>query len=91
MHGEGSVDTKFVPTLDNQFEATITIDNVCYVGLGKTKIQAKNAASEVALRAMADQLPMMQLASFALHKLLSEWEAEGYHVPFLSSNVRSSF
>lgn len=27
-------------------------------------------------------VPMLQLASFALHKLFSEWESEGFEVPF---------
>jgi hypothetical protein len=28
-------------------------------------------------------VPMLQLASFALHKLFTEWEAEGFEIPFL--------
>jgi len=30
---------------------------------------------------IAEQVPMVQLASFALHKLFSEWEAKGCQVP----------
>lgn len=30
----------------------------------------------------SSEVPMLQLASFALHKLFSEWEAEGFEVPF---------
>lgn len=39
-----------------------------------------------------ETLPMIQLASFALHKLFSEWEYEGHKVPQLrtpSTSVRS--
>lgn len=36
----------------------------------------------------ADDVPMLQLASFALHKLFSEWEAEGFEIPLPKSNVR---
>lgn len=28
-----------------------------------------------------DDVPMLHLASFALHKLFSEWEAQGYQIP----------
>lgn len=28
-----------------------------------------------------DEVPMMHLASFALYKLFSEWEAEGFQIP----------
>lgn len=30
-----------------------------------------------------EEIPMVHLASFALHKLFSEWEAEGFSVPDL--------
>lgn len=33
-----------------------------------------------------ETLPMIQLASFALHKLFSEWEFEGHKVPQLKTN-----
>lgn len=94
------------------FEAEIIINNVKYQGQGQSKMQAKNAASEKALRDLVvtkmqqvknldvqsnsedlsmedsnknddedikadDDVPMLQLASFALHKLFSEWEADG--------------
>lgn len=29
----------------------------------------------------ATEVPMMHLASFALHKLFSEWQAEGFEIP----------
>lgn len=29
----------------------------------------------------AEEVPMMHLASFALHKLFSEWQAEGFEIP----------
>lgn len=32
-------------------------------------------------------VPMLQLASFALHKLFSEWESEGFEIPFPKVNV----
>ncbi|XP_070498556.1 double-stranded RNA-specific editase 1-like [Chironomus tepperi] len=31
-------------------------------------------------------VPMLQLASFALHKLFSEWESEGFEIPFPKVN-----
>ncbi|KAJ2938035.1 hypothetical protein O0L34_g14489 [Tuta absoluta] len=36
-----------------------------------------------------DPLPMIQLASFALHKLFSEWEYEGHKVPQLKPSTAS--
>lgn len=29
----------------------------------------------------AEEVPMMHLASFALHKLFSEWQADGFEIP----------
>lgn len=102
LQGQSVNESIVVPTQGNKFEAEITINNVRYVGLGSSKMQAKNAASEKALRDLvinkfqqlknqevttsatgtedvnmeedkADDVPMLQLASFALHKLFSEW------------------
>lgn len=28
-----------------------------------------------------DEVPMLHLASFALHKLFSEWQSEGFEIP----------
>lgn len=115
LHGQGIGESTVVPTLDSQFEAEITINNIRHVGLGKTKMQAKNAASEKALRDLVinkfqqmknqeastgsqnmveddktdDDVPMMQLASFALFKLFAEWEAEGFEIPMPRANVSS--
>lgn len=30
--------------------------------------------------------PMIQLASYALHKLFTEWQTDGYKVPLLNQN-----
>lgn len=30
-----------------------------------------------------EEVPMLQLASYALHKLFTEWESDGYNIPFL--------
>lgn len=30
-----------------------------------------------------EEVPMLQLASYALHKLFTEWENEGFDIPFL--------
>lgn len=116
LHGQGLSESTVVPTMDSQFEAEITVNNVRHVGLGKTKMQAKNAASEKALRDIViskfqlmknqeatnqaagsdqamdddkaeDDVPMMQLASFAIYKLFTEWEAEGYEIPMPKVNV----
>lgn len=115
LHGQGIAESTVAPTVDNQFEAEIVINNVRHVGLGKTKMQAKNAASEKALRDLVinkfqqmknqetsnqpagseqieddktyEDVPMMQLASYALHKLFAEWEAEGFEIPMPRVNV----
>lgn len=118
LHGQSVNESVVVPTQGNKFEAEITINNVRYVGVGNSKMQAKNAASEKALRDLvinkfqqiksqeviaqppadgnedvpmeedkADDVPMLQLASFALHKLFSEWEAEGFEIPMPKVNV----
>lgn len=34
----------------------------------------------------ADDVPMLQLASFALHKLFSEWESEGFEIPLFKND-----
>lgn len=115
LHGQSVTESTVVPTLGNKFEAEITINNVRFVGVGSSKMQAKNAASEKALRDLVinkfqqiknqeatnptgesdelvieeekDDVPMLQLASFALHKLFSEWEAEGFEIPLPKVNV----
>lgn len=119
LHGQSVNESVVTPTQGNKFEAEITINNVRYVGVGNSKMQAKNAASEKALRDLvinkfqqiknqevaapvadhnedvameedkADDVPMLQLASFALHKLFSEWEAEGFEIPLPKVNVRT--
>jgi hypothetical protein len=106
LHGQSINETTVIPTQNNKFEAEIVINNVKFTGIGNSKIAAKNAASEKALRDLvinkfqqiknqeitstggdddvnmeddktADDVPMLQLASYALHKLFAEWEAEG--------------
>lgn len=118
LHGQSVTESTVVPTLGNKFEAEITINNVRFNGVGNSKMQAKNAASEKALRDLVinkfqqiknqeatnptvdgddavmeedktDDVPMLQLASFALHKLFSEWEAEGFEIPLPKVNVSS--
>lgn len=111
LHGQCVTESTVVPTQGNKFEAEITINNVRYIGTGNSKMQAKNSASEKALRDLVinkfqqmknqqevpnqsvenedvpmdddspDDVPMLQLASFALHKLFTEWEAEGFEIP----------
>lgn len=119
LHGQSVNESVVIPTPGNKFEAEITINNVRYSGVGNSKMQAKNAASEKALRdlvinkfqqiknhettttvtdsASADDVtmeddktedvPMLQLASFALHKLFAEWEAEGFEIPLPKATV----
>ncbi|KAJ6638462.1 hypothetical protein Bhyg_11197, partial [Pseudolycoriella hygida] len=100
------------------FLAEVLVNNVRYEGRGSSKTQAKNDASEKALRDLIIQkmverpkkvqtpdgneannsddvemkdndstveVPMMHLASFALHKLFSEWQNEGFEIPDLKS------
>ncbi|CRK99688.1 CLUMA_CG013007, isoform A [Clunio marinus] len=114
LHGQSINESVVLPAQGNKFEAEITINNVKYTGLGSNKMQAKNAASEQALRDLiikkfhqiknqeitipsseddvpmdedkGDDVPMLQLASYALHKLFAEWEAEGYEIPLPKVN-----
>lgn len=79
------------------FCADLKLDQQVYKGYGDNKLAARNAAAEQAIRdlilkrmsnmedptASEEELPMIQLASFALHKLFSEWELEGHRVPQL--------
>jgi hypothetical protein len=45
-------------------------------GIGKENdVEMKSADSD------DDDVPMLHLASFALHKLFSEWESQGYQIP----------
>ncbi|XP_037928501.1 double-stranded RNA-specific editase 1-like [Teleopsis dalmanni] len=37
-----------------------------------------------------DDLPMINLASFAIHKLFSEWESQGYFVPELNPSANGN-
>ena len=124
LHTESLGNCNVNPTPSGQFEAVITINNVQYVGPGSSKIQAKNQASEKALRDVVlnkmkqvkktddaampstsegddmdvddgkddhtENVPMIQLASYALHKLFAEWEAEGFEIPLPKSNVEAS-
>jgi hypothetical protein len=117
IHGTSVNESVVIPTNGNQFEAEITINNVRYTGVGSSKMQAKNAASEKALRDTVlnkvnprggtsflgvtsestddvdmeddatDKVPMLQLASYALHKLFAEWEAEGFEISLPKPNV----
>lgn len=32
-------------------------------------------------------VPMLQIAAFALHKLFSEWENEGFEIPLFKGNA----
>jgi Double-stranded RNA binding motif len=120
LHGQSVNESIVIPTQGNKFEAEITINQVRYKGVGNSKMAAKNAASEKALRDLVinkfqqiknqegsaaqaaadedqtdvamdeekdDDVPMLQLASFALHKLFAEWEAEGFEIPLPKTNV----
>lgn len=117
LHCQSINESIVIPAQGNKFEAEITINNVRYSGVGNSKIQAKNAASEKALRDLVinkfqqiknnestpmsadatdeaggeddqtEDVPMLQLASFALHKLFAEWEAEGFEIPLPKATV----
>ena len=45
------------------------------------------AAENEGEKEAADALPMIQLASYALHKLFTEWECEGHKVPQLKPHT----
>ncbi|KAG5682329.1 hypothetical protein PVAND_011688 [Polypedilum vanderplanki] len=102
-------DVNVVPVQGNKFEAELVINNVKFIGVGNSKMSAKNSACEKALRDLvinkfqnvkaqdlsedvnmdepdASDVPMLQLASFALHKLFAEWEAEGFQIPLPKIN-----
>lgn len=108
LHSTSLNDSIVIPSNGNKFSAKVTINNIKYEGLGNSKVQAKNAACEKALRDLVikklqtaknqevqaaesseeiedekDEVPMLQLASYALHKLFTEWESEGFDIPFL--------
>lgn len=114
LHGQSINETTVVPVAGNKFEAEIVINNVKFTGVGNSKMGAKNAACEKALRDLvinkfkqikqqepvaptedvnmeegseSGDVPMLQLASFALHKLFAEWENEGFEIPFPKVNV----
>ncbi|OWR52169.1 ultrabithorax binding protein 1 [Danaus plexippus plexippus] len=104
------------------FHAELKVESNVYKGYGETKMAARNAAAEQAIRdliikkmsramfctekleamdteteagaadegAEAEAMPMIQLASFALHKLFSEWEGSGHRVPQLKLNQGSN-
>lgn len=38
----------------------------------------------------AEEVPMMHLASFALHKLFSEWQAEGFEIPDFKTHTQGA-
>ncbi|XP_041978958.1 double-stranded RNA-specific editase 1-like isoform X3 [Aricia agestis] len=95
------------------FCASLNLQHNTYKGYGETKMAARLAAAEQAVRdvllqkmnAQADgeskgpapapaaegaseeelPLPMIQLASFALHKLFADWECQGFRVPQLKA------
>lgn len=123
LHGQSINETTVVPVQGNKFEAEIVINNVKFTGIGTSKMAAKNAACEKALRDLvitkfkqiktqeaqaptptpsedvnmeeggespASDVPMLQLASFALHKLFAEWQSEGFEIPFPKVNVSES-
>ncbi|XP_031627838.1 double-stranded RNA-specific editase 1-like isoform X2 [Contarinia nasturtii] len=125
--GNGLSEFSILPE-ERGFVASVFVNNIQYEGRGSSKMAAKNAASEKALRdiiihrmiqspksqqqkigdaaqpgseptSITEQLnqdvdmvdgendsdesevPMLHLASFALHKLFTEWQAEGFEIP----------
>lgn len=104
---------------DVSFTAEVFVNKAKYQGSGPSKISAKNAACEKALRDLMiqklvkrsvtsvtpsveamdtdgaaggdavppgdeetqEEVPMLTLISYALHKLFAEWEADGFQVP----------
>ncbi|XP_017129344.1 uncharacterized protein LOC108147417 [Drosophila elegans] len=82
---------------DGQFTTHLTVNSKQYFGEGPSVAFAKKRACEKALRGIIidkltamqhnaneieeDDMPMIELASFALYKLFKEWKMEGFHVP----------
>lgn len=66
--------------------AAAAADTAAGAGAG-TDAGSPAAADE---NAEEEVLPMIQLASFALHKLFSEWEYEGHKVPQLKPTSGNS-
>ncbi|XP_059618738.1 double-stranded RNA-specific editase B2-like isoform X2 [Phlebotomus argentipes] len=113
LQGPSALDFQ-IEGVNNDFRAEVNVNNIRYIGTGRSKVLAKNNAAEKALRDFviarmaakarrvkeeksieageaemkestepedADDVPMLNLVSFALHKLFCEWEAEGFPVP----------
>ncbi|XP_016982933.2 uncharacterized protein LOC108047326 isoform X1 [Drosophila rhopaloa] len=89
---------------EGKFKAHITVNEKQYYGEGPSTISAKNKACEQALidiiiAKLADQntsddqddLFVMMLASFAMHKLSEEWKLEGFNVPLKRSELPLSW
>ncbi|XP_052845814.1 uncharacterized protein LOC128258298 isoform X2 [Drosophila gunungcola] len=82
---------------DGQFTTHLTVNSKQYFGEGPSITLAKKRACEKALRGIIidklnamqhnaneieeDDMPMIELASYALYKLFEEWKMEGFHVP----------
>uniref|UniRef100_A0A182W4W3 DRBM domain-containing protein n=1 Tax=Anopheles minimus TaxID=112268 RepID=A0A182W4W3_9DIPT len=60
-------------------ESTATTDNVDGV---PARVESTDGTESLE----TEDLPMEHLASFALHKLFAQWEAEGFEVPFLKTS-----
>jgi hypothetical protein len=51
-------------------------------------VKAQDLSEDVSMEETdSSDVPMLQLASFALHKLFAEWEAEGFQIPLPKINV----
>lgn len=68
---------------DRSFFVSLKINNVTGTASGRTEYIAKNNAVKCALLKLRDtNYPIQNIISFALYNLYTEWERNGYDVPF---------
>jgi len=86
------------------FTCQVDFGDETYTGSASSKNEAKNVASEQAIKAIVsrkcyervqnknneDPTPWGALASLALHKLYSDWQSQGYVMPADLTNVPGS-
>lgn len=56
----------------------------------KNQDSQSETGEDVVMEDEKEEVPMLQLASYALHKLFTEWESEGFEIPFLKVKVKFS-
>ena len=54
--------------------------------------ESNNESDDVEMKPVSesDDIPMIHLASFALHKLFNEWQSEGFEIPELNAGAKKA-